>query len=187
LKVDGSTLKVQKSVRLFFVKTGSGWKARGPLSLAERNSMATLGFKDVFNRRFLAVVGVSGSTRETAWAWDKVRFDNELFLYRGNGAFDIVTDKELKANPGIAKGRNILLYGHADMNQAWSLYVPEGDHLKRSSKSRGGLMTWVKRGEDKGVVAALAGTDLNALKRMDRLPIFTPGQGAPAMFLRDWN
>lgn len=188
LTVDGSTIKVQKASRLFFAKTASGWKQRGPFSLAERNSMATLGFKDVFNRRFLAVVGVSGSTRETAWAWDKVRFDNELFLYRGNGAFDIVTDKELKANPGLAKGRNVLLYGHADMNQAWSLYVPAAERLLRStSKSRGGLMTWVKQGEDKGVVAALAGTDLNALRRTDRLPIFTPGQGAPAMFLRDWN
>jgi pimeloyl-ACP methyl ester carboxylesterase len=187
VRVDGSEFKIQKAKSLTFIKSASGWKARAPLSLAERNSMATLGFKDVFNRRFLAVVGISGTTRESAWAWDKVRFDNELTLDRGNGSSATVTDKELVSNPGPAKGRNVLLYGHADMNKAWSLYVPATDQLKRADKSRGGLLSWVKQGEDKGIVAAIAGTDLNALKRTDRLPIFTPGQGAPAKFIRDWR
>ncbi len=182
-EIDGTTLKVAKPGTTAFQKIGSSWTLVGAKSELEKSKAATLGFKDVFDRRFLAVVGTSGLSSETDWAWNKVRFDNELYLYRGNGSFDIVTDVELVKNPGLAKGRNVLLYGHSDMNQAWKMYVPAKDWMVRGSGGYG-LMAWPKPGEAWGVVGAITGSNLEGLRRTDRLPIFNPGQGAPAKFLR---
>lgn len=181
--LDGVVLKTAKTSEIAFSKVSGKWVLAGPQSQLAKSQVATLGFKDVFDRRFLAVVGVSGLASETSWAWNKVRFDNELYLYRGNGSFDIVTDAELVKNPGLAKGRNVLLYGHSEMNKAWQLYVPASDQMKRGSAGYG-LMAWPKPGEAWGVVGAITGSTLEGLKRTDRLPIFNPGQGAPAKFLR---
>lgn len=182
-EIDGTVIKTAKSSLIAFRKTDGKWVLAQPQSELAKSTVATLGFKDVFDRRFLAVVGVSGLASETAWAWNKVRFDNEFYLYRGNGSFDIVTDAELVKNPGLAKGRNVLLYGHSEMNKAWKLYVPEADQMKRGSAGYG-LMAWPKPGEAWGVVGAITGSTLEGLRRTERLPIFNPGQGAPAKFLR---
>src|SRR5207244_9792421 len=51
-------------------------------------------FKDAFRNRMVFVYGTKGSAEENAWAYAKARYDAETFWYRGNGAVDVIADKD---------------------------------------------------------------------------------------------
>ena len=65
----------------------------------------------------MLVYGTGGNDEENAWAAAKARYDAEVFWYQGNGSVDVIADTafDLKAD----LDRNVILYGHADMNAAW--------------------------------------------------------------------
>src|SRR5690606_22999221 len=50
-------------------------------------------FKEAFNHRMVFVYGTGGNAAENKWAYEKAVYDAEVWYYRGNGAVDIVADK----------------------------------------------------------------------------------------------
>ena len=75
-------------------------------------------FKDAFRNGVVFVYGTKGTPEENAWAQTKARFDAETFWYRGNGAIPVIADAAFEGDK--YRGRNVVLYGNADTNAAWS-------------------------------------------------------------------
>ena len=71
-------------------------------------------FKDPFNHRMVFVYGTKGNAAENKWSFDKARYDAETWYYRGNGAVDIIADKEY--SPEKYDGSNVIIYGNASTN-----------------------------------------------------------------------
>lgn len=169
-------------------------------------------FKDVFRNRVLFVYGTHGSPEENAWAFAKARYDAETFWYRGNGSIDVVSDDEfvsaLKAarprepdgaEPPASRSwpqriadpdRNIVVYGHASMNAAWSLALADGPvvvgagavHIgdrALSGENLACLFVYPRPGSDAACVGVVAGTGASGMRLLDRFPYFLSGVGYP--------
>ena len=67
------------------------------------------------------VYATQGNEAENDWAYDKARFDAETFYYRGNGAMDVIPDREFSL--GAYEDRSVILYGNASTNSAWDLLL----------------------------------------------------------------
>ena len=61
-------------------------------------------FKDGFRSRMVYVYATNGTTEENAWAFEKARFDAETWYFRGNGAVDIVADKDFDPEKFMDRG-----------------------------------------------------------------------------------
>src|SRR5207249_997563 len=91
-------------------------------------------FKEAFRNRVLFVYGTCGTPHENAWAFAKARYDAETFWYRGNGSIDLIRDAAFDAS---ADGdRNVILYGSADTNTAWSALLTESPVQVRRNQIR---------------------------------------------------
>ena len=77
-------------------------------------------FKRAFDNWFVMVVGTAGDAAEDALLAARARHDLQAWWYRGNGSCEIVSDTQLLAQEAKYAGRNLVLYGNADTNAAWS-------------------------------------------------------------------
>lgn len=118
--IDEQTVRVNTKSELTLKKESGQWKV-APISAAEKNPQRYGGFKNAFDNRAVLVYATGGSREENEWYQNKARFDAETFLYRANGSFEIVSDKEFLA--GNFADRNIVLYGNATNNKAWSVVL----------------------------------------------------------------
>jgi hypothetical protein len=80
-------------------------------------------FKEAFNNKMIFVYGTSGNKEENEWSLNKARYDAEAWYYRGNGAVDIIADKEFS----LAKfsDRGVVLYGNKTTNTAWKILLED--------------------------------------------------------------
>lgn len=62
-------------------------------------------------------------TLENEWNLNKARYDAETWYYRGNGAVDIIPDKEYSIERYAE--RNIIIYGNANSNSAWKILLAD--------------------------------------------------------------
>jgi dienelactone hydrolase len=154
-------------------------------------------FKAVFDRNMLFVVGTGGSEAQRAALARKVRYDAEQFLYRGNASPEIADDAAILADPSIAAGRNIILYGNAETNRAWSTVVGESPvtpvrgaiHFTDSTGRRGTLsgddlallMVRPRADDPECLVATISGTGEIGQRLTERVPYFTAGVAYPDM------
>jgi len=74
-------------------------------------------FKLAFDKRMVWVYGTSGTEEENAALLAKVRYDSQMWWYRGNGNVEIVSDSSFE--PTDFGNRNVILYGNADTNSAF--------------------------------------------------------------------
>jgi hypothetical protein len=56
------------------------------------------------------VYATSGTKEEKDWAFEKARYDAETWYFRGNGAVDVVADKDFE--PQNFKDLGVILYGN---------------------------------------------------------------------------
>ncbi|HZW10163.1 MAG TPA: prolyl oligopeptidase family serine peptidase [Phycisphaerales bacterium] len=151
-------------------------------------------FKNAFRRRALLVYGTAGTAEENAWAYAKARLDAETFKYRGNGAFQVVSDRELLGAPAQSPladpDRNIVLYGNAATNAAWSAVLADDvlmltreavgvGSLRLASGDHALLAVRPRAGSDLALVGVVGGTSLAACRATDRLPYFVSGVAYP--------
>lgn len=80
-------------------------------------------FKDAFNNNMIYVYGTTGTKEENEWSLSKARYDAEVWYYRGNGAVDIISDKEF--SPEKYKDRGVILYGNKNTNAAWKVVLSD--------------------------------------------------------------
>jgi hypothetical protein len=142
----------------------------------------------------LFVYGTGGTSEDNAWALAKARFDAETFWYRGNGSVDVVADSDFDAKKD--PDRNVVLYGHADMNRAWLTVLDKSPMTVRRNAVRIGerevkgdsfacLFVRPRSGSKAAQVGVVAGTGLPGLRRTDWLPYFVSGVGYPDLLLLD--
>jgi pimeloyl-ACP methyl ester carboxylesterase len=144
-------------------------------------------FKEAFDRHMVFVYGTSGSREENEWAFNKARYDAETWYYRGNGAVDIIADKEY--TPANYFGRNVILYGNAATNMAWRLLLKDCPiQVKRGELSAGGK---VYQGDDLAAyfirplpdgltsVGVVTGTGLKGMQAANANQYFAGGSGFP--------
>lgn len=138
----------EASGKVTLVRREGAWTLSEPLSKGWKNPARSGPFRLAFGQRMVFVYGTKGTSEENAWAFQKARYDAELFWYRGNGSVDVVADAAFNASR--EKDRSVILYGNADTNRAWSGLL-------------GDSPVQVKRGEVRIGSRTLAGSDMACL------------------------
>jgi poly(3-hydroxybutyrate) depolymerase len=168
-------------------RIGSDWTV-DPIRSSEKNAARYGGFKDVFRNRVLFVYGTGGSAEEQAWARAKARYDAETFWVRGNGAVDVIADRDF--DPAQDRDRNVLLYGNSRTNTAWAPLLGESPvqvspgRLQVGERSVTGddLAVFFIRprpGSERASVGAVSGTGIAGMRLTDRTPVFVSGAAFP--------
>ncbi|MBD2752691.1 carboxylesterase family protein [Spirosoma validum] len=151
-------------------------------------------FKEPFNNRMVFVYSTSGTADENNWAFNKARYDAETWYYRGNGAVDIIPDKEF--NAGQYADRGVILYGNATTNRAWNkllancpIQASRGTLTVGSERytgdSIGAYFAWPRPDSPTASVAVVTGTGLPGLKATDANQYFAGGSGFPDFMIFD--
>ncbi|MBX2921100.1 MAG: prolyl oligopeptidase family serine peptidase [Chitinophagaceae bacterium] len=173
---------------IYLAKENNRWNvAAAPV--AEQKGPHRYGtFKEPFNHTMVFVYGTRGSKAENEWGAAKARYDAETWYYRGNGAVDIITDKEYAT--GKYAGRGVILYGNAQTNAAWPLLLSDApvqvqrDSVKVGSKTWTGddlaaYFIWPVKGSFNTSVAVISGTGLKGLNAANANQYFAGGSGFP--------
>jgi len=108
--VDGTEL--EPPAYASFLRTGDRWTLG---TCAGKRPGRCGPFKRAFARRFVFLVG-----EDDAQGKARARYDAQLWGYRANGDVPIVSDRSFLAEPGRFAGRNLVLYGNARVNRAWT-------------------------------------------------------------------
>ncbi len=144
--------------------------------------------KEAFNHRMVFVYGTTGNKAENEWAFNKARFDAESWYYRGNGAVDVIPDKQYAA--GKFEGRGVVLYGNATTNAAWHMLLQESPIQVHRNRVVAGDNTW--EGDDLAAyyvwplkhstvasVAVVTGTGIKGMRAANANQYFAGGSGFP--------
>ncbi len=172
---------------LYFTKNKTWEQTDAPTS-KQRNSQRNGTFKEAFNNRMVFVYGTTGTKDENDWAYQKAVFDAETWYYRGNGAVDIVADKDF--TPSLFADRGVIVFGNATTNSAWqSLLANSPLQVHRGSIKIGDEQF---KGDDLGVyftyprpdsrmasVSVIAGTGVLGMKAAYANQYFAAGSGFP--------
>lgn len=146
-------------------------------------------FKDAFRHRFALVYGTGGTPDQNAWAYARARFDAETFWYRGNGGVDVLPDTAVGT---LHPDRNIILYGNASTNLAWSTLLSDSPVDVQPGTIRVGERTFAgddlaclfirpRPGSDIASIGVVAGTGPAGMRLTNQLPYFVSGVAYP-----DW-
>ncbi len=143
IELDGSRLTVSPPAganRVFLERGPDGWRAGGPPGPERKNPRRSSGFKSAFGRGVVFVYGTRGDADDDALAFDKARFDAEMFWARGNNGVEVLPDAAF--DPAEYPDRSIILYGNADTNAAWSKLLPACPVDIRNGRARAGDKRW---------------------------------------------
>ena len=116
-KVEASPAPNATRMLIYLERGEKGWAMAGPPDPGLKGPRRSGGFKDAFRHEFVLVYGTRGDAAENARAFDKARFDAEMFWVRGNGGVEVLPDSAF--DPAKFKDRSVVLYGNADTNAAW--------------------------------------------------------------------
>ena len=172
----------------WFRREGKIWSATGPPSLVEKGPHRSGPFKDAFRRRVLFIHGTTGTAEENAWSLNRARFDAERFWYQGNGSIDIVPDSAFDASAD--PDRNIVVYGHAEGNSAWSSLLAKspvqvrrglvsvGDR-RREGDDLACLFIRPRPNSDYASIGVVAGTGMIGLRLTGKFAYLSAGVAYP--------
>ena len=172
----------------FFELRNGRWKMVLAFNPGHKNPRRYGPFKSAFTNNMVFVVGTAGTDEETRRNTAKAIFDAETFLYRGNGSVQVIPDVEF--NPEYREARNVILYGNADTNRAWSALLPKARlHVDRTGVTIGDHRI---EGDDLAVLAVqpyevsnntligiVAGTGPRGMRLTEQLPYFVSGVHYP--------
>jgi pimeloyl-ACP methyl ester carboxylesterase len=174
--------------RLWLHRDGQAWSSAGKPSLTLKGPHRSGPFKDAFRNRVMFVYGTRGTLEENAWSLAKARFDAERFWYQGNASVDVVPDSGF--DPSSERERNVIVYGHGDMNSAWNALLEAspvqvsrgklvvGDREK-SGDDLACLFVRPRPGSDQATVGVVAGTGPAGLRLAGVPSYFTSGVAYP--------
>jgi poly(3-hydroxybutyrate) depolymerase len=129
---------------LFLLKEDGKWTISTSPDGYQKNPRRYGTLKDAFNHHMIFVYGTAGTQEENEWAFNKARYDAETWYYRGNGAVDIISDKNF--SPDKYKDRGVILYGNKTTNRAWNILLSDCPIQVERNKITAGEKTW--QGDD---------------------------------------
>lgn len=164
------------------------WKVAQAVDPKHKNPKRYGTLKDAFNHRMVFVYATGGNNAEDRWAFNKARFDAEMWYYRGNGAVEIVPDTRF--NPANYPDRGVILYGNASTNKAWNQLLNDcpiqvtRDRITAGSQTfEGGdlaaYFVWPRKDSEIASVAVVTGTGLSGLNATEPNQYFAGGSGFP--------
>jgi len=145
-------------------------------------------FKDAFRNNMVFVYGTNGNKEENEWSLNKARYDAETWYYRGNGAVDIISDKEFTlAN---YKDRGVILYGNKNTNTAWKILLNDCPiQIERNRVSAGNKVwqgddlsayfVWPIRNSNNGSVGVISGSGIKGMNAANANQYFAGASGFP--------
>ena len=134
------------------------------------------------------VYGTAGNANEDRWAYNKARYDAEVWYYRANGSADIIPDHDF--DPGKFPDRGVILYGNAATNSAWSKLLSKcpiqvtrdritfGSHVF-NGEDLATYFVWPRHDSNIASVAVIAGTGMQGMKAAEANQYFAAGSGFP--------
>jgi predicted esterase len=174
---------------------GGPWRLEAQVP-GEKNPSRNGPFKAAFDRRFTLVFGTGGSEVEQQWMRRKARFDAEQWWYRGNGDALVLSDMDFLEQGGNTD-QNVIVYGNASINSAWStllngspvdadssrIVYPAADGARAELTGAGAAVLVVRprAGSEVALVAGVGGVGLEGMRTVERLPYFSSGVAYP-----DW-
>lgn len=197
--IDGQEIGIEwpagaRELRMFQRIPGGPWEAMGPVNPLWKNPLRAGPFKEAFKNRMVFVYGTQGDPAAAYRTFAKARYDLEVWRYRGNGSALLVSDRELLgASPQGRAGRNVVIYGNADENAAWSLLpascpfevrqglVRVGD-VRLERDDLGLLFTYPLESGPVESVAVVCGSGATGMRLTEALPYFSSGASYP-----DWT
>jgi pimeloyl-ACP methyl ester carboxylesterase len=172
------------------LESGS-WKI-SDINLQEKHPQRNGGFKNAFNNQVVLVFATGGNKEENEWYRNKARFDAEAFQYKANGSIEIVSDRNFR--PADYPDRNVVLYGNADNNRAWTLLLNHSPVTVRNNELVFGEKVF--RGNDLGTyfiyprpdsqvasVGVVAGTGIKGMKATFANDYFSGVNGYPDLLI----
>jgi len=173
---------------IYLSKQTNSWVIGSKPGSSQKNPERYGTFKEAFNNKMIFVYSTKGSKDENDWSLNKARYDAESWYYRGNGAVDIVADKDFS----LAKytGRGVVLYGNKSTNTAWNTLLNncpiqmERNAVKVDDKSLSGddlagYFVWIMQNSPITSVAVVGGTGVKGMKAADANQYFAGGSGFP--------
>jgi len=177
---------------LFIRKKGTQWVVAPVPSLTAKGPHRYGTFKEGFNKNMVYVYGTSGTAEENEWSLNKARFDAESWYYRGNGAIDIITDKEYSMSKYT--GRNVVLIGNASTNSAWKTLLSDcpvqiNRHAVRAGgrtwngDDLGAYFVWPIKGSASNSVSVISGSGIEGMNAVNANQYFAGGSGFPDIMI----
>ena len=188
IKLDGDSLSVDTKDDVVYMYKKDHWQVGSELSKKQKGPHRGGTFKDGFNHQMVYVYATKGNTDENKWAYNKARFDAEVWYYRGNGSIDVVADKDF--DPKKYADRGVVLYGNASNNAAWGkllkdcpIQVKNGE-ISLGAKSftgenLGAYFVWPRPDSEIASVSVISGTGISGMKSTEPNQYFAGGSGFP--------
>jgi pimeloyl-ACP methyl ester carboxylesterase len=150
------------------------------------------GFKMAFNNQVVLVYATGGNREENEWYLNKARYDADAFLYKANGSIEVIADRDFK--PEAYPDRNVVLYGNADNNSAWSIVLSECPVTVSAGKisfgersftgdDLGTYFIYPRKGSATASVGVVAGTGLKGMKAAMANDYFSGVNGYPDLLI----
>jgi len=171
-----------------YLHNGATWTL-GTAPLSTEKGIARNGtFKEAFNHRMVFVYSTGGMPEENEWSLNKARYDAETWYYRGNGAVDIIADKDFDATK--YPDRSVIIYGNASTNKAWKqllqkspVQVSRGKVTVGTQEYTGNqfaaYFVWPRADSKAASVAVIGGSGLPGMRAADANQYFAGGSGFP--------
>ncbi|WP_316788307.1 prolyl oligopeptidase family serine peptidase [Pedobacter frigoris] len=173
---------------LFLERQGNTWQFTKVPDMKVKGPHRYGTFKEGFNKNMVYVYGTGGTKEEQAWSIAKARFDAESWYYRGNGALDIVSDKDY--SKAKYAGRNVILIGNATTNSAWKTLLADCPvqvnkntvaigSKKITGDDLGAYFVWPIAGTPSNTVSVISGSGLKGMNAANANQYFAGGSGFP--------
>ncbi|WP_083256973.1 carboxylesterase family protein [Arcticibacter eurypsychrophilus] len=177
-----------ESDSLYLLKAENKWTITGKPPLSQKGPHRYGTFKEPFSKNMIFVYSTKGTKEENEWSINKARYDAEAWYYRGNGAVDIIADKQYSKSKYA--GRNVIVYGNASSNGVWKQLLQDCPVQVNRNSVRVGANEW--KGDDLGAyfiwplkgsavnsVAVISGTGLRGMNAANANQYFAGGSGFP--------
>lgn len=173
---------------IYLRKKNNEWSIVNKSMADQKNPLRYGTFKDPFNHRMIFVYGTKGTAAENAWSFNKAKYDAETWYYRGNGAVDIIADKDYSA--GLYAGRNVIIYGNANTNSVYNLLLQDCPlRVERNTITAGNetitgddlaaYFIWPIKNTSINSVAVIAGTGIKGMQAANANQYFAGASGFP--------
>jgi hypothetical protein len=173
---------------IFLLKENNKWVITTKPGATQKGPHRYGTFKDAFNNKMVFVYSTIGRKEENEWSFSKARYDAETWHYRGNGAIDIISDKEFSLEK--YKDRGVIIYGNKNTNAAWNILLSdcpiqvERNKITANGKtwqgdSFGAYLVWPIRNSSVASVAVISGTGLKGMNAATANQYFAGASGFP--------
>ncbi len=117
LSIDGQLMDSASGTQPVYRLTSGKWRQIPEIDYKQKHPARYGGFKLAFANNVVLVYGTAGTSHDNRWNKHRAILDAETWLYRSNGSFQIIADRNF--SPEHFPDRNVILYGNADNNLAW--------------------------------------------------------------------